>query len=78
VPHFGDYRPEAKEPPKGSEEWEQAQEMKEYEELLAEAIEEAGDAFDLACLEPLRSALALSGEPAASLPAWAQPWRQAA
>lgn len=45
VPHFGDYRPDTKEPPKGSEEWERAKEMEEYEQALAEAIEEAGE-FD--------------------------------
>lgn len=48
MPHFGEFRPEAKGPPQGSEEWQREQEMKEYEEALAEAIEEFGDQVDLA------------------------------
>lgn len=43
MPHFGDYRPESKEPPKGSEEWQRQQEMAEYEQALQEAIDEATD-----------------------------------
>jgi hypothetical protein len=41
-PHFGDYRPEENPIERGSKEWQQAQEMAEYEEALAEAIEEHG------------------------------------
>jgi hypothetical protein len=60
---MGDYRPEEEEPVKGSREWQAAQETAEYEQALAEAIEQAGgDAYDHL------------GE----LPAWAQPWLMAA
>jgi hypothetical protein len=44
MPHFGDYRPEPKEAPVGSEEWQRAEEMKEYEAALQAAIDEAGEA----------------------------------
>ena len=48
VPHFGEYRPETKhEAPEGSEEWQRAQELKEYEEALQQAIEEAGGIDDV-------------------------------
>ena len=49
MPHFGDYRPDAKTPPQGSEEWHRAQEMAEYEQALADAIGADPDGeFDLA------------------------------
>lgn len=44
MPHFGDYRPEPKEAPVGSDEWHRAREMAEYEQALQDAIDEAGEA----------------------------------
>lgn len=41
TPHLGDYRPEENPPKPGSKEWQQAQEMAEYEAALQRAIEDA-------------------------------------
>lgn len=48
TPHMGDYRPEQNEPEKGTKEWLAAQEMAEYEQALADAIDEhgGGDSWD--------------------------------
>jgi hypothetical protein len=43
MPHFGEHRPEPRDVPKGSEEWQRQQEMAEYEEALAAAMSETGE-----------------------------------
>jgi hypothetical protein len=44
LPHIGDYRPEPEPPTEGSEEYERRKELEEYEQALAEAQEEWGEA----------------------------------
>lgn len=39
MPHLGEFRPEPSMPAEGSEEWQRQQEMAEYEEALAEAMD---------------------------------------
>jgi len=48
TPHMGDHTPIYNEPVKGSKEWLAAQEAAEFEEALAQAIEQYGDAEDRA------------------------------
>ena len=43
MPHFGEHRPEPRDVPKGSEEWQRQEEMREYEEALASAMADTGE-----------------------------------
>lgn len=48
MPHLGDHKPDEREAPKGSEEWERQQELAEFEAMIQEAAgENDDDAFDL-------------------------------
>jgi hypothetical protein len=48
TPHMGDHRPEENPVVPGSKEWQAAQELAEYEQALANAIDRYGDAEDRA------------------------------